>query len=65
MALSGHGVLFDIEGNRVELDAKEIEAIQDEMLQAVQTEKVSTDEKNREANAKLENWPNPYYRQTR
>jgi hypothetical protein len=35
MALSGHGVLFDIDGNRVELSDEEAFALQEELLAAV------------------------------
>jgi len=39
MALSGHGVLFDVKGHKVKLDSKEIFQLQEEMLKAVRQEK--------------------------
>jgi len=35
MALTGHGVLFDLEGNEVELKPDEMQSLQDDMLKAV------------------------------
>jgi len=37
MAISGHGVLFDVEGRRVTLDPSEIKPLQEELLTAART----------------------------
>jgi hypothetical protein len=53
MALSGHGVLFDIEGNRVELSADETLKLQDEMLSVLSKEEFSKKDSNPEITEKL------------
>lgn len=40
MALTGHGVLFDIEGRRVKLEVAEARALQAELLKALRAEKI-------------------------
>jgi hypothetical protein len=53
MALSGHGVLFDIDGNRVKLSDEEAFKLQEELLAAVRADKNLAENLPKEAAARL------------